>query len=174
MITHLTGAMAKRYVCRACNKGYDRGVSHLCDKTCSDCMASPPCASVGARIPCGDCNRHFRSRSCYDNHKNPQQTGSGRTVCEQKKCCGKCGSLITMKRHECNKRWCGNCEENREWTFVFVRTLRNTLPASDTVLFVFYDFETTQDNEYSDSATVHVPNLVCLQQFCSKCENLRI
>ena len=24
-------------------------------------------------------NRHFRSRSCYDNHKNPQQIGSGRT-----------------------------------------------------------------------------------------------
>jgi len=38
------------------------------------------------------------------------------------------------------------------------------------VLFVFYDFETTQDTKYSDSATVHVQNLVCLQQFCSKFE----
>jgi hypothetical protein len=52
-----------------------------------------------------------------------------------------------------------------------MRPLRNALPASDTVLFVFYDFETTQYTRYSDSASVHLPNLVCLQQFCSKCEN---
>jgi len=72
VIMNLTGAMGKRYVCRACNKGCDRGVSHLCNQTCSNCMASPPCASdSGVRLPCGDCNRHFRSRSCFDNHKKP-------------------------------------------------------------------------------------------------------
>jgi len=54
-----------------------------------------------------------------------------------------------------------------------MRPLLNMLPASDTVHFVFYDFETTQDTKYSDSATVHVPNLVCLQKFCSKCENIQ-
>jgi len=129
-------------------------------------------ASVGVRIPCGECNRHFRSRSCYDNHKYPQQVGSGKKgkiVCEQKKC-GKCGALITMKRHECNKHWCENCENRENGHLCFMRTLPNTLPASDSVLFVFYDFETTQDNKYSDSATVHVPNLACLQ-FCSRREN---
>jgi len=55
----------------------------------------------------------------------------------------------------------------------FMRPLRNKLPSSDSILFVFYDFETTQDTKYSDSATVHVPNLVCLQQFRSKCENIQ-
>ena len=34
---------------------------------------------------------------------------------------------------------------------------------------MFYDFETTQDTRISDSATLHVPNLVCLKQFCSQC-----
>jgi len=48
--------------------------------------------------------------------------------------------------------------------------LVNKLPKSDKVLFVIYDFETTQDTRISDSATLHVPNLVCLQQFCSRCE----
>ena len=33
-----------------------------------------------------------------------------------------------------------------------------------------YDFETTQDTKFSDSATEHIPNLVCLQQFCARCE----
>jgi len=37
---------------------------------------------------------------------------------------------------------------------------------------VFYYFGTTQDTRISDSATLHVPNLVCLQQFCSQCEML--
>ena len=54
-----------------------------------------------------------------------------------------------------------------------MRPLRNKLPDSDTVIFVFYGFETTQDTKFSDSATVHVPNLVCLQQFCSKCEYIQ-
>ena len=51
-----------------------------------------------------------------------------------------------------------------------MKPLLNDLPRSDNVLFVFYDFETTQDTKISDSATVHIPNLVCLQQFCSLCE----
>jgi hypothetical protein len=44
-------------------------------------------------------------------------------------------------------------------------------PSSDKVLYVFYDFETTQDTRFSESATVHVPNLLCVQQFCTPCES---
>jgi len=47
------------------------------------------------------------------------------------------------------------------------------LQASDRFLFVFYDFEINKNNKYSASATVHVPNLVCLQQFCSRYENIQ-
>jgi hypothetical protein len=43
--------------------------------------------------------------------------------------------------------------------------------SSDKVLYVFYDFETTRDTRYSDTATVHVPNLVCVQQFSTRCES---
>jgi len=51
-----------------------------------------------------------------------------------------------------------------------MKPLSNELPSGDNVLFVFYDFETTQDTRISDSATVHVSNFVCLQQFRSLCE----
>ena len=44
------------------------------------------------------------------------------------------------------------------------------MPRSDNVLFVFYDFETTLDTKVTETATLHVPNLVCLQQFCTHCE----
>jgi G:T-mismatch repair DNA endonuclease (very short patch repair protein) len=53
-----------------------------------------------------------------------------------------------------------------------MRPLKDTLPSDDGVLFVFYDFETTQNTRFSDNATLHVPNLVCVQQFCSQCENV--
>ena len=47
-----------------------------------------------------------------------------------------------------------------------MRPLKDEAPPSDGVLYVFYDFETTQNTRFSDGdATLHVPNLVCLQQF---------
>ena len=42
----------------------------------------------------------------------------------------------------------------------------------DKVVYVFYDFETTQNTKYTDEAKLHVPNLVCVQQFCSRCEDV--
>jgi hypothetical protein len=68
-IRNLTGAMAKRYVCTACNKGRERCVIHVCDHTFRDCMTSPPCAATGNRIPCDVCNRNFRNVSCFEKHK---------------------------------------------------------------------------------------------------------
>jgi len=51
-----------------------------------------------------------------------------------------------------------------------MKPLKNELPRSDDALFVFYDFETTQDTKVSDKTNVHIPMLVCLQQFCTACE----
>ena len=51
-----------------------------------------------------------------------------------------------------------------------MRPVVNELPRSDDVLFVFYDFETTQDTRLTESSTVHIPNLVCIQHFCTVCE----
>jgi len=49
--------------------------------------------------------------------------------------------------------------------------LKDESPRSD-VLFVFLDFLTTRDTKGSDLETLHVPNLVCLQQICTHCEML--
>jgi len=54
-----------------------------------------------------------------------------------------------------------------------MRQLKDALPsAGDKVLYVFYYFETTQNKEYTDDAKLPVPNLVCVQQFGSRCEEL--
>jgi hypothetical protein len=46
----------------------------------------------------------------------------------------------------------------------------NEVHRSDNALFIFYDFETTQDTKLSENANEHVPILVCVQQLCSVCE----
>ena len=172
VITNLTSAMAKKYLCKACNKSCRSDVTHVCDQTCSVCATSPPCAFGGIRIPCEECNRHFRNRACFDNHKR-RSTAKKRSVCESKCCCGKCGVLVTGENYECNKRYCENCRQNRETAghLCYMRPLKDALhPGGDRVLYKFYDFETTRNTRYSDKETIHVPNLVCVQQFCSQCE----
>ena len=41
---------------------------------------------------------------------------------------------------------------------------------SDRFMCVFFDTECTQDLEKCDGFFKHVPNLICAQQMCSKCE----
>jgi len=131
-------------------------------------MSTPPCAfsQAAVRIPCESCNRTFRSQTCFDRHKTNKLRR--KTVCEQKRNCQNCGILLTHIKHECYKPFCTNCMQNEKIGHLYyMRPLSGELPRSDNVLLVFYDFETTHDTRFTDSATEHVPNLVCLQQLCS-------
>ena len=70
-------------------------------------------------------------------------------------------------------KFCNVCNANREIEQgCYMQPLKNVLPPSDRVLYAFCDFETTQNTRYSDTANVHVPNVVCIQQFCSRCESV--
>jgi len=133
-------------------------------------LSIPPCVYTHVRIPCESCNRTFRSQSCFDKHKTNKL--KGKTVCEQKRNCSNCGSVVNpLHEHEYFKPYCDHCQQNREIGHLcYMRPLMNESPRSSNVLFVFYDFETTQDTKFSDSGTEHIPNLVCLQEFCSHCE----
>ena len=50
-----------------------------------------------------------------------------------------------------------------------MQPLKNVLLSSDGVL---YDFETTQNTRYSETAKEHVCNVVCVRQFCWRCEGI--
>ena len=76
------------------------------------------------------------------------------------------------REHECNKRFCSQCLRNRDFGHqCYMSPLSDKAPRSDKVLYVFYDFETTQDTKCGDASYEHVPNLVCVQQFCAVCED---
>jgi len=65
VITNLKAAMAKKYICNACDTLYD--FTHKCDKVCSLCTATPPCFKDRAKY-CATCNRWFLSEKCFQNH----------------------------------------------------------------------------------------------------------
>ena len=163
VITNLTGAMDIRYVCNACHKSIGRDITHVCDQTCNYCMASFPCVFSGTRFPGNEWNRHYRIRTCFANHK--QSTTKKISVCERKRCCATCGWLVTDARHESNKVLCANCKQNKVVGHLcYMKPFKDVLPdASDKVLYVFYDFETTQNTKYSANATLHVRDMVCVQ-----------
>jgi len=122
------------------------------------------------RVPCESCNTNFRSRSCFEKHKTNKLEGN-KTVCEKVRNCPVCKACVTRKNHECFKPYCPVCNKNMKINqLCYMQPLRNELHSVDDVLFVFYDFETTQDTKISETARVHVPILVCLQQFCTVCE----
>jgi endogenous inhibitor of DNA gyrase (YacG/DUF329 family) len=81
-----------------------------------------------------------------------------------------CGA-IKVKNHESKKRFCSNCLKNRDLGhWCYKSTLPNKALHSDRVLFIFYDFETTQGTKCTDTSFEHVPNLECNQLFCAVCE----
>jgi len=138
-------------------------------ETFSDYRLVPPCTFSEERVPCDSCNRNFRSRSCFEKHKTNKL--EGKTVCEKVQNCLVCNVCVTKKNHECFKPFCANCNQNMEINHLcYMQPLKNALPGADDVLFVFYDFEITQDTKISEMTKLHVPILVCLQQFCTACE----
>jgi hypothetical protein len=60
--------------------------------------------------------------------------------------------------------YCTNCACN--WETGYMTPLEPEQPSSDKVLYVLYDFETTQSTLFSETAPVHAPYLVCVQQVC--------
>jgi len=115
VITNLTGAMSKRYICEACNQSSLTGVTHRCREKCTDCMSIPPCIRTDVRIPCEASNRTFRSQACFNKQKTNKLMG--KTVCEQKRNCAKCNGLLgDRSKHECFKSFCGTVR--RIWNMV--------------------------------------------------------
>jgi hypothetical protein len=134
-------------------------------------MACPPCVSAGVRIPCEDCDRYFRNQMCFDNHKTKR--GNKKAVCDRKRNCRSFGAPVLHDcKHECGKLYCETCKANRKLGHLcYMQPLKDVLPPSERVLYVLYEFETTPNTRYSDTVTLHVLYLVCIQHFCSRCES---
>ena len=158
VITSIPGFLNRSYFCHRCHKPYDCTADHLCPTMCRSCRAFG-CVYEAGGIVCNECNRLFKSQSCYDHHKEPIN-GGGRSVCEVIRKCEKCGKAMDVRHirdggHTCGKK-CPTCGAilNREDTDhqCYIQQQEQGEGSSYNHL-LFFDFEATQEHGE------HRPNL---------------
>ncbi|XP_071965841.1 uncharacterized protein [Antedon mediterranea] len=74
LITTITGFLKFKYFCDRCHKGYNHKYQHNCQFTCvlckhNDCPSSNSFENRESRIECKECNRFFKDKQCFTNHK---------------------------------------------------------------------------------------------------------
>ena len=109
IITSMPGFLCKSYFCHKCRRAYNTKFAHLCPGMCKLCRAYD--CVVNGPTGCNECKRWFKSKACYDRHKEP--VGAARSVCEAIKKCEKCGQSMEVKKltpkgHICGKK-CPTC-----------------------------------------------------------------
>ena len=109
IITSMPGFLSDVYFCHKCRRSYSHKLGHLCPGMCKSCR-SYNCV-VNDPMECNECNRWFKSKACYDCHK--ESVDGARSVCEGIKKCGECGKSVEVrhlnpKGHICGKK-CSTC-----------------------------------------------------------------
>ena len=135
----------------------DQTLSHVCPGRCKSCR-SPDCV-VNDPVECEQCNRWFKSKSCYDRHKEP--IGNGKSVCQGIKKCKKCGKSVKVrnldsKNHICGRKCttCGVLLNEKDEHKCYIQKSEHSEESQYNEL-LFFDFECTQDQE----GGIHKPNL---------------
>ena len=112
-ITSLPGFLNTNYFCHQCHKGYDHTTDHLCDGMCKSCRGVG-CTVENNGMTCQECDRFFKSQTCYDRHKQEPIDGGGRTVCQAVRKCPKCHKSMDVRRlnkHPCvDNKECPTCK----------------------------------------------------------------
>lgn len=168
LIQSMAAFMETAYYCYDCDVAYHNIQNHNCNKSCSICL-SKKCELIQCEeMICEDCNRTCRSKQCYERHKKDKKRGS---LCSQKYKCVRCDAILqTSKRpkhhHVCTETFCVNCKEwftNDNEIRSHQCHMRATPAGTPVEKFIFYDFESTQEDGK------HTPNMVIAQSFCEMC-----
>ena len=156
VITSMPGFLSVVYFCHKCKRSYSNKFDHLCPGMCKSCRAYE--CNVNEPMRCDQCKRTFKSRACYERHK--ERTNGARSVCEVIRKCEKCNksmdvSKLNSKGHICGKK-CSTCGimledgENEHQCYI-----QKTEQAEDSQYseLLFFDFECKQETGE------HEPNL---------------
>ena len=111
VITSMPGFLSTSYFCHKCKKSYSKNSDHLCDAMCGSCR-SYDCVIDGNGMVCNECERWFKSKDCYDHHK--ENVVGTRTVCQTIRKCEKCGKSMDVRKlnpkgHVCERK-CPTCK----------------------------------------------------------------
>ena len=155
VITSMPGFLSEKYFCHTCRQSYAYKFDHLCPGMCKSCR-SYNCI-VNDPLGCNECNRWFKSKACYDRHK--EQVDGAKSVCQAVKKCEKCGKSMPVRKlnpkgHICGKK-CSTCgvvlNEKNEHKCYIQKTEQSEQSQYNELLF--FDFECKQETGK------HEPNL---------------
>ena len=156
----LQGFFGKDYFCKKCNKTYTQKNKHKCSYKCNICCSYDcDCIDIDFKkhnnwTGCGDCNRSFPSKKCFNIHK---EAGN----CDKFWKCLDCKKKYDSKRfdkntHKCGDFWCNNCKgvvHKNHKCYMMPKPIKDI---SDK--YIFFDFEATQNTGK------HIVNL-CVSQY---------
>ena len=155
VITSMPGFLSTCYFCHMCRRTYSNKLAHLCPGMCKSCR-SYDCI-VDDPLECNECNRWFKSKACYDRHKEP--VDGGRSVCQGIKKCEKCGKSVEVRKlsskgHICGKKCstCGVVLNEKDEHKCYIQKTEQTEETQYNEL-LFFDFECKQETGK------HEPNL---------------
>ena len=156
VITKMPGFLSVCYFCHKCRKTYSNATDHVCPAMCKSCR-SFECV-FEQWIDCDECKRKFKSRACYDHHKEP--VGAARSVCETVRRCEKCGKVTDVRKMKSNGHICGRkcktcgviIKKEDDEHKCYIQKLEQPEESQYNHLLFFY-FEATQEHG------VHEPNL---------------
>ena len=157
VITSMTGFLSKSYYCHKCRRAYTKKLDHLCPGMCKSCR-SYECYTVEP-MHCDQCKRTFKSRACYERHKEP--VGTARSVCETIRKCEKCQKSMDVRNlnhHICGRK-CSTCgiilEDAEAKHECYIQKIEQTEEEEDSQYneLLFFDFECKQETGE------HEPNL---------------
>ncbi|KAB0804626.1 hypothetical protein PPYR_01596 [Photinus pyralis] len=169
VITSLTSAFSCGYFCESCRIRMSRREQHKnCKYICPCCHTTPPCNKDAENIKCAACNRDFRGLECYRYHKD-------QNLCTKVRRCRACLTTVwkEKKPHKCGVKRCITCQADRPIRHLcyMAKNTPDQKKLSKDFVFVFYDFECRQDDQFENRGDtfVHVPNLCVAQQLCKSC-----
>ncbi|KAH7708767.1 Protein C25F9.2 protein [Aphelenchoides avenae] len=155
------------YYCVACEVSFDRPMRHTikCPIKCSQCLRMGrefPCKG-NENIHCGECNKTFNNRDCYDEHL--------RLACKLYKQCPKCGDFWKPRdvddiEHDCGAKKCGKCHAKHSGECFIVKP---KLHKDRVYRIVAFDFECKVNKKGQDGKTPHEPNYLAAHITCTKC-----
>ena len=160
VITTMPGFLSNSYFCHKCSQSYSNKFDHVCDEMCKSCR-SYDCVLNGNGLKCNECDRLFKNKACYDQHKEP--VDGARSVCQTVRKCGKCGKSMDVRKlnpkgHICGKK-CSTCgvvlNEKSEHQCYIQKTEQTEESQYNQLLF--FDLECKQEHG------VHEANLCIVQ-----------
>ena len=160
VITTMPGFLSNSYFCHKCSQSYSKKFDHVCSGMCKSCR-SYDCVLIGNGLKCNECDRLFKNKACYDQHKEP--VDGARSVCQTIRKCGKCGKSMDVRKlnpkgHICGKK-CSTCglvlNEKSEHLCYIQKTEQSEESQYNQLLF--FDLECKQEHG------IHEANLCIVQ-----------